>query len=499
MCAYPYMSGDRCALTAWRWCGLVFVTASISIAVSPDLAPAAELQEIVIRELATDYTWGYHCGVKQPLGAHKNGLSVHQLTKNNVPIEWNVGNPDYLFWVDEYRDLYGIAKKPTGMFDGWVKNPGGMVAFGSDGHLWFTYGARANNLPPDLFLSPEAYDPDSFNRVLDDYVTSAGSTSWNLLVGEPKLMMAWREGWSPDPTTTVRFRRYDTTVGMQTVEHEVDVGLGHLHETMGDIGIEQVWTRFDPRFNYTLLTWHWLYVDPHMFGSCPFVYSEDYGDTWRKADGTVLELPVHYGEIDDVLVPHDHLPIGDTTSWQQGDLGVSPNGTFWMMHPWGDARIDGMARPYFWFFNGSAWEHRDVVGGMYNNSKPYACGATANTLIMVYSAYETSNILHARVSYDDGVTWSEPIVLDAMDPTDHVSWVSFAQPADGYINESARFYYAYFNDADGAGAKTWRNRVNWVRVTATPPEDTCPCDLTDDDVVDVIDLMILIGDWGACP
>ncbi len=57
------------------------------VAVVGVFSSATQADVITIHELLSDFSWGYRCGVKQPLGAHKNGLSVHQITKSNYPGE----------------------------------------------------------------------------------------------------------------------------------------------------------------------------------------------------------------------------------------------------------------------------------------------------------------------------------------------------------------------------------------------------------------------------
>ena len=71
----------------------------------PTIAAATGVGGITIYELISDYSWGYKTGVKQPLGAYKSGLSVHQITKSAWPDP--VGNPDYVFWIDELKGSYG--------------------------------------------------------------------------------------------------------------------------------------------------------------------------------------------------------------------------------------------------------------------------------------------------------------------------------------------------------------------------------------------------------
>ena len=47
---------------------------------------------------------------------------------------------------------------------------------------------------------------------------------------------------------------------------------------------------------------------------------------------------------------------------------------------------------------------------------------------------------------------------------DVISWISFVQPADGYDDNSARFFFSRYRRAGGFPAKWWRNAISWIKV-----------------------------------
>ena len=120
---------------------------------------------------------------------------------------------------------------------------------------------------------------------LDDLDLFTGSTTPCINVHDPKLMFFWRHGNSGNPETAVRFRRYNINGTFAAPEVELELGHSMEHPQHGMIGIEQLWTRHDPRFAYTFLTWQFFKGQNQRFGSNPFLYTDDDGDTWRTADG----------------------------------------------------------------------------------------------------------------------------------------------------------------------------------------------------------------------
>jgi hypothetical protein len=443
---------------------------------------------ITVNEIAADYSWGYRCGVKQPLGAYKNGLSVHQITKSNYP-DGVEGNPDYLFWVEEDNAAFGVAMRPTDQFHGYVTNPGGMVSFSSDGTLWYTYGARAQNLPLDLYSSLQPYDTSAFARLLHDFDPSSGSTTPCVNVHDPKLLLFWRHRNSGAPAGAVRFRRYD--INGTFASPEIEMELGHAVDlgVYGLVGIEQLWTRHDPRFGYTLLTWQFFANRVVKFGSNPFLYTDDDGETWRTADGAAwIEFPIRYSDINDVLVPFDHIAQFESTGWLVSDLGVSPHGTFWMT-----LRSSFDLTVTFWYFDGAEWVGRELA--QIDTCKPHACGVTRDYIVFVYADAGSRHLLKTRFSADDGRTWSHPIVVDDVDTADRICWVSFVQPADAYTDNHARFFYGHARTADAGIGAMYQNSVRWIRLD---PAELPVGDIDGDGIVGILDFLDLLEAWGPC-
>lgn len=457
----------------------------------------SELQgDVNVYELVSDFSFGYRCGVKQPLGAFKNGLSLHQLTKSNYPEETN-GNPDYILWVDETAESFGVAERPTGEYNDFSVNPGGMVAFSDNGTIWYVYGGRAQYLPIDLYSSVSPFDTSAFVKRVDDVDLGGGSTTPCVNVHGNNLMLFWRHRNPGNPDVAIRMRRYDITNQGDFGEPDLEIELvhGEPHETLDLVGIEQLWTRYDPRFNYTLLAWHFkTTTDPPIFGSDSVLYSDDDGTTWRKVDGSPApKFPVQYSDIDSILTPWDHLAKGGNIGWLPNGVGMTPNGTFWLTSPEGVGNES--PRDFtFRFFNGEIWEERILAE--IGKCKPFACGTSKDLVGVAYADISEPNLLKVRLSDDDGRSWGDPIVLDALDETMAISWVSFLQPSDAYADNSLRFFYAYYRLEDGPSARWYMNNIRWVRFNAGDPPPVG--DLDGDGVVGTNDLLILLANWGPC-
>jgi hypothetical protein len=504
-----FEAGSSCRRLIWLAAASILLMAGAG----PDLQRPTSLREpagearlnredpyigqVITRQLASDFTWGYWCGVKQPLGAYRKGLSIHQFTKSNYPEEVQRGNPDYILWVNEIDDTFGIAERPTGAFDGNVKHPGGMVAFSDDGTIWYDYGGRAEDLPLDLYVSDSPNDTNNFSVVLDDYETQGTSTTPCLHVPDPKLMMFWRHGHSGGVDTTVRLRRYDLTAGFDQPEFEINIGKGVEHDIYGDVGIEQLYTRYDPRYGYAFVSWQW-FDTPDLFGSNPFLYSDDDGATWKSADGVICpDLPLDYSEINGIFVPYDHLKYRQHAGWNVEDLGVGPHGTFWTTMPHGYANRDYHWWVHFVRFDGGEWATQRMTQPMLADTKPYACGATKNCLVFLYADNIAFNQLMATVSVDDGATWTDPVAVDTVDPSQTICWVSFVQPSRYYSGDAARFFYSYFRNADGDPGKKYQNSVRWIRLDIEGVTQ-CPADINGDFVVNIDDLFAVLAVWGEC-
>jgi hypothetical protein len=451
---------------------------------------------VTVYELHSDLSLGYWSGVKQPLGSYKNGMSIHQLSRGNWP-EPLAGNPDNILWVRENDPAHGVEQDPTGLIDGWFTHPGGVATFAEDGSIWYTIGARAGDLPLDLLRSDVPFDQTSFSMVLDDYVTGGANTTPCLEVNDPNLMLFWRRGYSAGTETTVRFRQYDINGTFEEPNFQLDIGKGAAGTDVGDVGIEQFYTRFDPRFNLLFVSWQW-FKHPYFMGSNPFLYSDDFGATWRSADGSAIDdLPLDYTEINDIIVPFDHLGQFNHTGWNPSDIGVAPDGTFWMTSPVG-IQVPGPWYVKYWFFDGEQWNDRQLTGQMLSDSKPHAVGVTQDYLVFAYSDNDHKDQLLVRISDDGGDTWSDArIVDDAISDTRTINWVSFAQPADDYEDNCVRFFYAYFRDIDSVDGKRYLNNIRWIKLDVAALFNVH--DITGDGYVDVNDLLALFEAWGACP
>jgi hypothetical protein len=452
---------------AFAWC----CAAALLGGCTEERAAAPRIVPVAVYDLTTDDTWGWHAGVKQPLGAYQDGRSIHQITQRR-PGDEEVGDPDNLLWVDETTGDHRVVRHPTGEpgAERAHANPGGTLSFGPDGTIWYLTGGRAHLMPPSLFASRIPYDPRHFTAKLRAFVTQEWATSFNLHVHDEMLLLVWRNGTSQSTTTPVRFRRYDTRRDLRIPEADVDLGIG-AHLPRGEpISIEQVWSRRDPRFGYVMATWQWsdgrgLRATPpgYRFGSNPFLYSADDGTTWRSVDGRPrAPLPIGYLDHDAVLVPYDHFAAGEWTSWQSWDLGVSPQGTFWTAMPVG-LRVRGRQEALaMFFFDGAAWQRRDVVRGIPVGRKSHACGATKHYLVLVYADADEPNLVKARASDDDARTWSAPVVVDSLPASRVVDWISYAQPTAAYDDDTIRFFLLHHARGDREGP--FRGSARWIKL-----------------------------------
>ena len=464
------------------------------VAQAPPDGPEISIDHL---DLAREFTWGYRCGVKQPLGSYFDGRTVHQISRSNWP-EGVEGNPDFLIWVDETTGEHGIVEHPTNQLETDVVNPGGQAAFDRDGYIWFVNGGRAADMPFDLYRSSQPLDPTSFQVVLDDFVVEGASTTPCLTIDDENVMLYWRYLGS-SLGNRVRARAWRIDASLDFDEEDINVGAGINSFEAGKIGIEQLWPRFDPRYGVHLYTWQWFKVYEHRFGSNPVVYSEDAGETWHRVDGSpVLDLPVNYDERDEILVPQDDIALGQDVGWHVRDLGVGPGGTYWITLPEGDVDADGWVLRFHRFVDG-AWSAQPLTRGLLRESKPHALGATRDYLVLLYAEVEqVSNTILARISDDDGATWSDPIAVLTLRDDENgqptaVSWISFVQPAFGYDDNAARFVYSYFRRADGPKGKNYQNRVAWVRVDIENP--ACPGDYNGDGVNNVLDFIAFVLLW----
>ena len=466
-----------------------------------DTAPVTPDFTSSVVTLADDFSWGYRTGVKQHLGAYRDGLSLHQLSRIG-PGGGTTGSPDYILWVDELEGDAGIAMMPTGDVTEDVVNPGGTVWFDSDpeGRIWYTYGSRAYDLPLSLYRSTSPYDPTDFELVLPDFAPDGASSTPCVMIAGDDSMLFWRKFGSPFPHTTIRVRRDNKNGDFSSPDFEYDIGKGYLHPEYGKIGMEQFYTRYDPRFDRTTLSWQWFRVEPHKFGSNPFLYSDDHAATWRRADGSLIEdLPISYDEIDPVLVPVDHVDQYKDVNWFPRDIGVSPNGVNWMTLPRGVTYVTGEWHLRLLRWVDGQWVNSRLTNDLYKSCKPHALGVTKNYMVLAYAEADDPNVLKVKFSADDGATWSFPEVLDVLPGADDpeptaIVWVSFAQPTEAYDDDTARFFYSYYRESDDNFGRNYMNSVKWVSVHIGPE---CGADYNGDGTADIADFIAFQQDFTA--
>ena len=128
-------------------------------------------------------------------------------------------------------------------------------------------------------------------------------------------------------------------------------------------------------------------------------------------------------------------------------------------------------------------------------------------------------MLMARTSADGGDTWSDPVVIDEVSPDDDIVWVSFVQPADGYPDNKARFFFGHTRREYSYTGRRFRQKLRWtgfgVRLRGDvdgdgvigfrdlelimrywgPCKDACPADFTHDGFVGREDLSVVLANW----
>jgi len=117
-----------------------------------------------------------------------------------------------------------------------------------------------------------------------------------------------------------------------------------------------------------------------------------------------------------------------------------------------------------------------MTGYLPFDSRTYACGVTSDGLVMIYSEWAENNILKARVSRDDGITWDAPFVVDQLPADRAFSWMSFVQPATGY-DDTARFFYGEYKVVDifSLHNRRYKNRIHYAAIDLG---NDCPADLS---------------------
>lgn len=429
------------------------------------------------------YDWGCYCGVKQPLGAYDaaGDLSVHLLSKpEGGGAAASQSNPDHIAYVDDSgapaggldqltTDVNGAGHGPPTHLDLYTSYAGGQITFDDDGRYWINLGARAaaDELPLHVYSSDNVYDLSAFTCQLNDYRVGDTCTTPCIIVTGGKVYVFWRQGHTNGVTTSVRMRRYPHTgAAIGGLEAEVLIYQGSAaDEHYGAMSLEQFNIRYDARTGLMFLTLTPWAFDVTHFGSPVFLYSDDMGTTWKRADGTEMTLPVRYDAGDQVLIPYDTIPGEEYPSWEILDIGISPGGNFFLTVRKGLHNSDSaLSTVSFYRWNGQ-WEETWISGNLYGQTKPHAVVATSKYLYLLYSERANGNLIKAMASNDGGRTWSAPETVVTLGASEFVNMISACEPHDAPADDKARFYYQYCETT----GNTWENRrvknkIAWLRL-----------------------------------
>jgi hypothetical protein len=439
---------------------------------------AAQSIQSEVTPVSVNYEWGYRCGVKQALGSYSLGHSVYNIAKETGE---GRGSPDYLMWFNESEGWGEIRE--LGHDDANVLNPGGQADFGDDGRVWYMLGARARDLPFDLLRFDEPFSLEPWSLAAEGVVTYGASTTPCLHVKGDLGLHSYRySGSSRTGEVQVRVQRLDLNSGLVVDETPVARGSSIGQQR---IGIEQLWTRYDSRMGAIALTWQWWDVDSRLFGSNPFVWSEDDGVTWKDASGRVLDLPLAYEERDETLVPYDHIERVRSTSWQPGEIGWTPGGVPFLMTQSSDLTLN------HWRWTGSEWDRFIVTDRIRYDSKPYAAGTTRDFAVIFYATLDEPETLWMITSRDDGETWSAPAPVIELDD-DAISTVTWIQPRR-YLDNTARVAVLHYRKGGNYNSrKNYRNAVSYVKVQIGPRSD-----FDGDGTVDTRDVLAFLAAWAS--
>lgn len=442
----------------------------------------------VSRDLSPYYRWGFKSGVKQQHGSYKNGRSLHAVLQRAGTSVEN-GYPDYLIWFDEHTGRSAALERAVAYAE-LGKNPATHAVFTADatvteqGRFWWVMGGRANSQPFDLFRATQLFSPFSHEQILNNLVTEPQSTTPALAVVGQTALLAYRWRASGSRTGEVRVRNYDLPAsGAPVLRSERTIGRASVVAGIGDVTIEQLWTRWDPRIRAFALTWQWFQhtattPDGKAFGSNPFLYTEDFGTTWKSADGAAVALPFNYlsATASPVITPYEHFSRGENTGWLPRDIGFTPGGVPWMTLATGPlgGDHDGWTMTLF-RWAGSTWEAVPLSSDMEGDADAMACGPVRDFLVCAYSELGTPGSLLVKVSKDDGLNWSTPVAVESVGLADNgalqrINWVSFSQPVDRYLDNTARFFVGYYRTEEAQG-RDFSNRLRFVRVQVGPKAD----------------------------
>ena len=363
----------------------VVISVACCIAVSVDVSAADDPAiTAVSRDLTQDYAWGFSSGVKQQHGSYKNGRSLHAVSGRTGTTGAN-GYPDYFFWFDEHTGRTIVLNRAVA-YPTLGKNPATHAVFTSDaaataaGQFWWVMGGRANAQPFDLYRSAELFNPLPLQQVLDNFVVEDQSTTPALAVVGEDGLLAYRWRSSGSTTGEVRFRRYGLfESGPPLLQFEKSLGKATTATDLGNITLEQLWSRWDPRRRAFALTWQWFQhtaatPDGLAFGSNPFLYTDDFGTTWKAANGAAVSLPLDFmaATASSVITPYDHLRRGEDTDWLPQDIGFTPEGAPWVTLITGPVPGDADGWQLTLFrWNGTSWQGIPIADDMEALCRPH--------------------------------------------------------------------------------------------------------------------------------
>ena len=182
----------------------------------------------------------------------------------------------YLLALASYYDHErGVVPRPTGVHDkGGVNDPhdNPSIALDEYGHIWIFVSGRGRRRPGFKYRSVEPYSVDDFELISEEEMTYP-QPWW--IAGKGFLHLFTKY-------TGVRelyWNRSDD--GRTWTDHRKLAGMGGHYQTSRQLG-ERVITAFNahPDGNVDVRT------------NLYFAETEDLGETWRAADGTVLDPPL---------------------------------------------------------------------------------------------------------------------------------------------------------------------------------------------------------------
>jgi len=423
------------------------------------LIPSANepsITDITIINVTSSYDgtqYGFHMGSS---AIYDNGLSLQHPGKHYED------DPNWFLWVNETNGTGGQIN-----LGGTSTNnhAGGSVTMLDNGTIIFTRGGYFNYIPADLWVSNNPYDIHNWTQKLSDYITASGGCSLSSAVTQNNtFLVAYRNGPNDISSTGQQLLAYNTSTW--TKYKDLEIAHGETWEGHALCPCYN-WMRFDPRYNYTFITWSWkeeagTYDN---WGSAPFIYSDDNGATWKRANGTTYTLPIRYSDISGwqskADIPDDSIANNLYPYNHGAESGVTPDGHFYMVVTHQDVR-DGPRYGYFWLWNGTAWVSHNLSGLTYSDA--FSCGVTKDYIVYVFADTDNNATLKARISADNGETWSAPIEIVHESGDVFINGVSYCQPIKGYTDNYARFFYSFYNWSSGTSKQC---KVKWVKFQIT--------------------------------